>query len=90
MGILVEGKDFMKLIIVALIMESVCYFLILLLLLKQNDLKERVEQLESENVEQNKRLLRLEIKIKQTEKVSNEKRNNSRENKTSNKSIRRN
>ena len=80
----------MKLIIVALIMESVCYFLILLLLLKQNDLKERVEQLESENVEQNKRLLRLEIKIKQTEKVSNEKRNNSRENKTSNKSIRRN
>lgn len=87
MGILVEGKDFMKLIFAALLMGAICY-LFLLLLKQQNDLKERVEQLESENIEQNKRLIRLETK--EIEKVRNEERDNFRENKRSSKPIRRN
>lgn len=80
----------MDLIIVTLLMGGICY-LFLLILKQQNDLRERIEQLESENIEQNRKFLRIDRKIKQNEKdINNEKRDNCRENKTSNRNIRRN
>lgn len=81
----------MKLILcVVLIVAVVCY-LSGLLIRQAYNLKKQIDDLQSENIEQNKRLLRLELRCKQIEKaIDNEERDNSRENKTSNKPIRRN
>ena len=81
----------MKLILcVVLIIAVVCY-LTILVMRQENNLKQRLEQLESENIEQNKRLIVLEKRVKQLEIGSiNEERDSRRENKTSYKTIRRN
>lgn len=81
----------MKLILcVVLIIAVVCY-LTVLVMRRENNLKERLEQLERENVEQNRKLFDLRYRVKQLEIGSiDEKRDNSREDKNSNKPIRRN
>ena len=81
----------MKLILcVVLIIAIICY-LTVLVMRQENNLKKKVEDLQSENIEQNKRLIVLEKRVKQLENRSiDEKRDNSRENKTSYKPIRRN
>lgn len=83
--ILVEGKDYMKLIICVLFILIVIAFLSFLIIKMKNKLEILINDLESENIEQNRRFLRLEKKINQIEKdKDNEKRNNIRKNKTSN------
>ena len=83
--------DFMKLILcVVLIIAVVCY-LTVLIMRQENNLKQRLEQLESENIEENKRLIVLEKRVKKLEiGIINEERDSCRENKTSYKTIRRN
>jgi len=81
----------MKLILcVVLIIAVVCY-LTVLVMRQENNLKKQVENLQSENNEQNKRLIALEKRVKQLETGSiDEERDSRRENKTSYKTIRRN
>jgi len=81
----------MKLILcVVLIIAIICY-LTVLVMRNENNLKKQAEDLQSENIEQNKRLIALEKRVKKLEIGSiDEERDNCRENKTSYKPIRRN
>ena len=80
----------MKIISVAFILVIlICLFVLIYKL--QNKLKERLDQLESENVEQNKRLIALEKKVKKIEIGStDEKRDSIGKNQNSYKFVRRN
>ena len=81
----------MKLILCLVLIIAIICYLTILVMRQENKLKERLEQIESENFEQNKRLIALEKRTKQLENRSiDEERDNCRENKNSNKPIRRN
>ena len=79
----------MKLIIYVIFILIVITCLGFLIIQMKKKLETKINDLESENIEQNRRFLRLEKRVKQIEKdINNEKRDNCRENKTSNRNIR--
>ena len=81
----------MKLILCVVLIITIICWLSFLIIKQTKDLEKQFEDLQLEGIEQNKRLIALEKRVKQLETGSiDEKRDSCRENKTSYKPIRRN